>query len=303
MRVLSVIALLGSLSTFAFADDITLNGVRKIYLEKMPNDLDQYIAAELAKQLQGRIVVVLQKEDADAILRGTGDQKTGVGAAVTGRYLGLHDNATGSVSLLDKEEKVMLWSSEAGDRSLWKGFMARGGLRKVADRLVHDLKDAIGKSRPVQAAASSGVVPGRAVAPPPPPFPPPISASTMVPSAAPAAALPSLASRYKVPTGSVLTIVQQDDVAQASFTYATGVVYASARLQWNPKLSAFAGSGTITMACDKTTVDTPFMVQITVVNDTTIRERYTKPQQVNCQTGVPKGFESEELVWAVVESK
>jgi len=63
------------------------------------------------------------------------------------RYLGLHDNATGAVSLIDRDEKLILWSGEAGDRSLWKGFMARGGFRKVAERLVHDLKDAILKSQ------------------------------------------------------------------------------------------------------------------------------------------------------------
>jgi hypothetical protein len=30
---------------------------------------------------------------------------------------------------------------------MWKGFMARGGLRKVAERLVHDFKDAVEKTR------------------------------------------------------------------------------------------------------------------------------------------------------------
>jgi hypothetical protein len=141
------VALVGFFSAPAAADDVSLKNVHRVYLEKMPNDLDQYISAEITKQLRGRVVVVLQKEEADGIVRGTGDEKTGVGAAVTGRYLGLHDNATGSISMVDKDEKVILWSAEAGDRSLWKGFMARGGLRKVAERLVHDLKTAIENSR------------------------------------------------------------------------------------------------------------------------------------------------------------
>jgi hypothetical protein len=59
--------------------------------------------------------------------------------------LGLHDNASGSVSLGDKAEKVVIWSAEAGDRSRWKGALARGGLRKVADRLVSDLKKSMEK--------------------------------------------------------------------------------------------------------------------------------------------------------------
>jgi hypothetical protein len=128
-------------------DDVSLKAIRKVYIEKMPNDLDQYISAEITKQMRGRVVVVLQKEDADAILRGVGEHKTGVGAAVTGRYLGLHDTATGAVSLVDKGEKQVIWSSEAGDRSFWKGPMARGGPRKVAERLVHDLKKTIEQAR------------------------------------------------------------------------------------------------------------------------------------------------------------
>jgi hypothetical protein len=46
---------------------------------------------------------------------------------------------------LDKEGKVVLWSAEAGDRSIWWGPMTRGGPRKVADRLVHNLKKAMKK--------------------------------------------------------------------------------------------------------------------------------------------------------------
>jgi len=63
------------------------------------------------------VVVVLAAADADGDpCRRRGEQK-GTGAKITGRYLGLHDVATGTVSLLDKEGKVILWSDEAGDRS------------------------------------------------------------------------------------------------------------------------------------------------------------------------------------------
>ncbi len=110
----------------------------------MPNDLDQYVRAEITKQFKGKVTVVLQKEDADAILTGASEEKKGTGAAITGRYLGLHDNATGSVSLVDKAEKNVLWAGEAGDRSLMFGMMKRGGQRKVADRIVSKLKGALG---------------------------------------------------------------------------------------------------------------------------------------------------------------
>ena len=111
----------------------------------MDNNLDQYLRAEFTKQFKGSVVVVLDAKDADAILAGVSEEQKGTGAKITGRYLGLHDVATGSVSMLDKSGKTVLWSSEAGDRNLWVGAMARGGQRKVADRLVSKLKKAMGR--------------------------------------------------------------------------------------------------------------------------------------------------------------
>ena len=121
----------------------TLRSIQKVYIEKMPNDLDQYLRAEISKQFKGRLTVVLDKKDADGILTGIDDEKKGTGAQITGRYLGLHDNATGTISMLDKEGKTILWTDEAGDRSLLFGAMKRGGQRKVADRLISKLRKAM----------------------------------------------------------------------------------------------------------------------------------------------------------------
>src|SRR6202165_2953237 len=132
---------------FAFValgqDVISLRSIKKVYIEKMPNDLDQYLRAEISKQFKGSLTVVLDKNDADAILTGIDEEKTGTGAQITGRYLGLHDNATGTISLIDKTGKTILWTDEAGDRSLLFGVMKRGGQRKVADRLIGKLKKAV----------------------------------------------------------------------------------------------------------------------------------------------------------------
>jgi hypothetical protein len=121
-----------------------LASVKRVYIEKMDYNLDQYLRAEFSKR---KVVVVLDKNDADAILAGVGEQENGTGAKVTGRYLGLHDVASGTVSLLDKEGKTILWSDEAGDRSLFWGPLKRGGQRKVADRLVSKLKKAMEAAR------------------------------------------------------------------------------------------------------------------------------------------------------------
>jgi len=120
-----------------------LRSIRRIYVDKMDNDLDQYIRAEIQKKFGGDITVVLKPEAADAILAGVSEHQNGTRAAITGRYLGLHDTATGSVSLLDKTGTTVLWSSEAGDRSILFGSMKRGGPRKVADRLISNLKKAM----------------------------------------------------------------------------------------------------------------------------------------------------------------
>ena len=122
-----------------------LRAIKKVFIEKMDNNLDQYIRAEFTKQFKGAVMVVLDAKDADAVLVGVSEEQKGTGAKITGRYLGLHDVASGSVSLLDKEGKTILWSSEAGDRNMWVGPMARGGQRKVADRLVGNLKKAMGR--------------------------------------------------------------------------------------------------------------------------------------------------------------
>lgn len=121
-----------------------LRSVHKIYIDKLPNDLDQYLRAEFFKQMKGKVSIVLEEKDADGILTGVSEEKKGTGAQITGRYLGLHDNATGSLSMVDKDRKTILWADEAGDRSLMFGIMKRGGERKVADRLVSKLKKAMG---------------------------------------------------------------------------------------------------------------------------------------------------------------
>lgn len=144
---LIVFILLAPVSLWSQTEMSSLKSIRRIFVDKMPNDLHQYIRAEITKQFKGKILVVLKPEDADAIMVGVGDHKSGVGQAITGRWLGLHDTASGSISLLDKEGKVVLWSSEAGDRSIWWGALKRGGPRKVADRLIHNLKKAINDAR------------------------------------------------------------------------------------------------------------------------------------------------------------
>ena len=114
----------------------TLSTVHKIYIEKMGGDLDQYLRAESVKQAKGRFTIVLDKTESEAVLTGSTDEKTGVGHAITGRYLGLEDNTTAAISLVDPSGKQLLWGTEAGDRTLLFSIAHRGGERKVAERVV-----------------------------------------------------------------------------------------------------------------------------------------------------------------------
>jgi hypothetical protein len=144
-------ALLILLSLLSFGlhgqDAPALKSIHKVYIEKMPNDLDQYLRAEIVKQFKGRLTVVLKKEDADGVITGVNEEQKGTAAKVTGRYLGLHDTVNGTISLLDKTESAILWSDEAGDRNLFFGVAHRGGERKVADRLIGKMKKAIETAR------------------------------------------------------------------------------------------------------------------------------------------------------------
>ena|ERR1700677_558748 len=144
MRIVLALALTFASLSFGQVTATDLKSVHKIFIDRMPNDLDQYLRAEFVKQLKGKITIVLDEKDADGVLTGVSEEEKGTGAKITGRYLGLHDIATGTVSLVDKDRKNLLWSDEAGDRSLLFGVMKRGGERKVAERLVNKFKKAAG---------------------------------------------------------------------------------------------------------------------------------------------------------------
>jgi hypothetical protein len=45
-----------------------LKSIHKVFIDKMPNDLDLYLRAEFSKQFKGNVTVVLKKEDADGII-------------------------------------------------------------------------------------------------------------------------------------------------------------------------------------------------------------------------------------------
>ena len=99
----------------------SIKDVKKLYIEKMASDLDEFIKTEISKQLPGRFVIVLRPEDADAIMKGT---------VADGR---------GNVTITDIRGTAELWAGEAGDKGLYL-TKVHGGEKKIAERLVGNLK-------------------------------------------------------------------------------------------------------------------------------------------------------------------
>jgi hypothetical protein len=124
--------------TFAGAKHQAIPDGSKIFIDKMEGGLDGFIAAEIVKQ-KVPVVVVTEEAAADYVLAGgsqKADDKWFHSVFGTGK-----DKNEGNVRLLNVKEKTLVWAGEAGDRSLWWGSLARGGQRKVADRIVGKMKD------------------------------------------------------------------------------------------------------------------------------------------------------------------
>ncbi|HSR52919.1 MAG TPA: DUF4309 domain-containing protein [Acidobacteriota bacterium] len=113
----------------------------RLYIEPMPNDLDVYIKAEIVKR-RVPIQVVSYAEDADLVMSGASEGKEKK-AWHEGWLTAQTDKVTGAIIINDLNGNLV-WAAEAGDRSLWFTYLKRGGQRKVAERLVKQLKKAIG---------------------------------------------------------------------------------------------------------------------------------------------------------------
>jgi hypothetical protein len=121
-----------------------LKSVQKIFIEKLGNDFDQDLRVQVTRQFKGQVNVVLDRAIADAILVGTSNTKDASGGQATLRYLGLDNVQAGTLTLLDKTGKIILWSDEAGDRAPWLTGGPTPSSRKVlAERLIRKLKRAI----------------------------------------------------------------------------------------------------------------------------------------------------------------
>jgi hypothetical protein len=101
------------------AQSADLKPVLKVFIDKLPNDLDRSLRAEFSKQMDGRIVIVPAEKDADATIT--------------------------TLSVLNQGGNVLLWSDEVSDRTLLSGVLKPGDERKLVERFVSKLKKEVDK--------------------------------------------------------------------------------------------------------------------------------------------------------------
>lgn len=129
-RVLAVLCLLAlTLPLLAQSVPPALANVRKVYVEKMENNLDQYITSEISHQFHGTLEVVLDQSKADAIIKGIN--------------IGAQQTTKATVQMVDPSGKTVLWSGTGGDRDKMFLNLKHGGEQKVAAHLVKELKHAM----------------------------------------------------------------------------------------------------------------------------------------------------------------
>jgi serine/threonine-protein kinase len=119
-----------------------LRAIQGLYIDKMANELDVYIRDEIRRRLPG-LRLVARRADADAVMRGKVEKHGDAGSTVTRGYLGLKSEYSAEVRITDIDGEHQLWSGEAGDSRALIGAIKRGGPKKVAERLVSDLRKAM----------------------------------------------------------------------------------------------------------------------------------------------------------------
>ena len=127
--VVSVVLLLALAVPVVAQSAPALANVKKVYVEKMENNLDQYITSEISHQFHGSLEVVLDKSKADAIIKGIN--------------VGAQQTTKATVQMVDPSEKTVLWSGTGGDRAKMFLNLKHGGEQKVAAHLVKELKHAM----------------------------------------------------------------------------------------------------------------------------------------------------------------
>ena len=140
-----LVLLLAFIPLGATARQQTLRDVHAIYVKPMVNGFDRYLVAALSEKMP-KMTVVTSEGQADATLEGySQSQVSGSPSTVVHRILGL-DLTAGTVQLVAKDGKTILWADQSGDKSMIPVVgIRKTGQRKIATRLIKNLRKAMKK--------------------------------------------------------------------------------------------------------------------------------------------------------------
>ena len=83
--------------------------------------------------------------DADVVMRVTLDEQKGKGIAQAGRIFGVKDHATVRAVVFDSRTSHVIWQQGAGDRKPIIGSFRGESLKRLAERIVKELRDSYGR--------------------------------------------------------------------------------------------------------------------------------------------------------------
>jgi hypothetical protein len=127
-----------------FADHAGSPYNARFYVAPMDEGFDGLIAAFMVEK-HLPISVVADENLADFIV--VGGTNKGVHKWYDTVFTGYErDRAQGNIRVIRVSDKTIIWAAQKGDRSLWWGPLKKGGRRKVAERLVNEMKGDLFKS-------------------------------------------------------------------------------------------------------------------------------------------------------------
>ena len=116
----------------------------RFYVAPMEESFDGLIAALMIEK-KFPITVVADENLADFIV--VGGTNKGVHKWYDTVFTGYErDRAQGNIRIIRVRDKTIVWAAQKGDRSLWWGPLKKGGKRKVAERLVNEMKSDLFKN-------------------------------------------------------------------------------------------------------------------------------------------------------------
>ncbi|MCW5964401.1 MAG: serine/threonine protein kinase [Bryobacterales bacterium] len=120
-----------------------LRDVRRLYLEKMPGNLDTMLRAELQRELKGIITITQSASSADARMTASEEESQGGLLAGAGRLMGLKDKYRLQVRIVSTAAARELWSFETGDRSAITATHGSRAMQRAVSKVSSQLRRAM----------------------------------------------------------------------------------------------------------------------------------------------------------------